>query len=135
MKRVVGLVLLLGLWIGSFMKAADHKTMSLLQQSIRSGSAERLAAYFDTSLELMIDSEEVAFSSVPATQAELILKAFFRRNPPQSFQYVQQGELGHRRYRTGTYHTNDHTFQVYLILQETDNQDYLIQSLQFRQVD
>ena len=100
--------------------------------SLRSGDASRLSAHFDKTIELLIDAEQVDFQSVQATHAELILRSFFRKYPPHGFQFVYRGAANRLRYSTGTYVTNGQTFSVYVLMRQTPNQQYVINTLHFR---
>ena len=133
-------MLVLAFWAGSFSKATDVGITDIIQQSLQSGSAQQLAAHFDTNIELIIDTESVEFSSVQATHAEFILKSFFRKHPPQRFQYVYQGIADNQHYSTGTYQSGHDRFQVYVFMRgvrtgrETSAgaHHYLINTLHFR---
>lgn len=100
--------------------------------SLRSGDASRLSAHFDKSIELIIDAENVEFQSLQATHAELILRSFFRKYPPNGFQFVYRGVANRLRYSTGTYVTGGQTFSVYVLMRQTANQQYVINTLHFR---
>ncbi|MBC8152932.1 MAG: DUF4783 domain-containing protein [Bacteroidetes bacterium] len=144
MKRFFCLPIILALWVGSSGRATTLSTGDSVQQSLRTGSARQLATYFDKSIELIIDSEDIEFPSVQATHAEFILKSFFRKYPPRRFQYVYQGHAAHRRYSTGTYQTGRETFQVYVLMRETTARtdrnvnpgpsQYRISTLHFRKI-
>lgn len=137
MKRFWGLLIILALWVGSWEQATNSAIVAGVQQSLQAGSAQQLATYFDTTIELIIDSEAVDFQSVQATHAELILRSFFRRYPPRRFQYVYQGDADRQHYSTGTYQTRQERFQVYVLMREIDGptgkpHHYLINTLHFR---
>jgi hypothetical protein len=103
-----------------------------ISSSFRTGNAQDLAFYFDKQLELLIDSEAVDFSEVRAKHAELILKTFFRKHPPQHFQYVYQGGSAHLRYITGLYQTAGQQFSVYLLMRQDARQRFVINTLHLR---
>lgn len=56
--------------------------------AIRSGDSRQLAAFFGNSIDLSIGQQEDVYSKA---QAELILRDFFLKNPPKSFQLVHKG--------------------------------------------
>lgn len=151
MKLFFGLLLMLALWMGSFNQATDVGITDGVKQALRTGSAQQLAAHFDTNIELIIDSEDIEFPSVESTHAEFILKSFFRKYPPRQFQYVYQGTADHQYYSTGTYQTGHEQFQVYVLMRERSvsvrkgsnpvapanrpsQSQYLISALHFRKV-
>lgn len=100
--------------------------------SLRQGDAGRLSARFARNIELVIDTEKIEFSSVQATHAELILRSFFRKYPPDNFQFVYQGASDRLRYSTGTYETNGQNFAVYVLMRQSPNQPFTINALHFR---
>ncbi len=104
-----------------------------IRVSLQTGQAHRLAAHFDKTIELVIDSESVNFQSVAATHAELILNTFFKKHPPLTFRYLYRGASNRLLYGTGTYQSSGQTFAVYVLLRRTSTNQYLINTLQFRQ--
>lgn len=100
--------------------------------SLRSGDASRLSAQFAKTIELVIDTENVEFQAVQATHAELILRSFFRKYPPHSFQFVYRGSSDRLRYSTGTYETSGQVFAVYVLMRQTSDNHYVINALHFR---
>jgi hypothetical protein len=104
----------------------------VIRSSFRSGSAEELAVYFNQQIELLIDTEAVDFQELRAKHAELILATFFRKHPPQSFQYVHQGGSARLRYITGIYQTAGQRFSVYLLMRQDAHRRLLINTLHLR---
>ena len=100
--------------------------------SLRQGDAGRLSARFAKTIELVIDTENVEFQAVQATHAELILRSFFRKYPPHSFQFVYRGASERLRYSTGTYETNGQVFSVYVLMRQASDHQYVINALHFR---
>lgn len=113
--------------------ATSNPTVSeIIRSSFRSGNAQDLASYFDKQLELLIDSEAIDFPEVRAKHAELILTTFFRKHPPQDFQYVYRGGSAHLRYVTGLYQTAGQRFSVYLLMRQDAHQRFVINTLHLR---
>jgi hypothetical protein len=104
----------------------------IIRSSFRAGNAGDLAIHFDKQLELLIDSEAVDFSEVRAKHAELILTTFFKKHPPQDFQYVYQGGSAHLRYVTGLYQSAGQRFSVYLLMRQDARQRFVINTLHLR---
>ncbi len=59
-----------------------------LSHSIRNGDAHQLSTFFGNSIDLTILDKENICSKA---QAELILKDFFSKNPPKSFNILHKG--------------------------------------------
>ncbi|UHG91892.1 DUF4783 domain-containing protein [Spirosoma oryzicola] len=112
--------------------ASDAEVSQTVQTSLRKGNAGQLATQFDKTIELVIDTEKVDFSSVDATHAELILRTFFRRYPPHGFEFVYRGSSNRLRYSTGTYATEGNAFSVYVLMRQNANRQYVINALHFR---
>jgi hypothetical protein len=104
-----------------------------IQASLQTGQAHQLAVHFDKTIELVIDSESVNFSSVQAAHAELILNTFFKKHPPRAFKYLYRGSSNRLQYGTGTYQSSGQTFSVYVLLRRTGTNQFVINTLQFRQ--
>ncbi len=56
--------------------------------SIRSGDAKQLASFFDNSVDLTVLDKENVYSKA---QAEFVIKDFFSKNPPKSFNMIHKG--------------------------------------------
>ncbi|MEZ0539335.1 DUF4783 domain-containing protein [Fibrella arboris] len=98
--------------------------------SMQTGEAHQLATYFDTDLELRIDPVGVDFPSVRASQAEVIMRSFFRKYPPMRFKTGDQGSTPHLRYATGTYWSGSRSFRVNVLMRQATPGQYRIHSIQ-----
>jgi Domain of unknown function (DUF4783) len=79
---LIGFVLLVS---GSFI---GFDTCEDIGSAIRSGDSKQLASYFANTIDLTIINKEDNYSK---TQAELIVRDFFSKNPPKSFTMVHKG--------------------------------------------
>lgn len=102
-----------------------------IRTALRSGDAHNLAGLFSPRVELIIDSERINSSKVSSSQAEMILRAFFKKYPPADFQYVYQGTSSAIQYSTGTYRSGDDSYLVYILLKRGD-EGYTIGTLHLR---
>ena len=102
-----------------------------IKEALKIGDAHQLSQYFDKNLELVIDSEKVDFNKIDNNHAELILKSFFKKKPPQSFQYEYQGATASIMYCTGNYRSKAEQYWVYIIL-KNKNDKYAIGSIHFK---
>jgi len=100
--------------------------------SLRHGDAGQLSTRFAKTIELVIDTEKVEFSAVQATHAEMILRSFFRKYPPHNFQFVYRGASDRLRYSTGTYESEGQVFAVYVLMRQSNDQQFTINALHFR---
>jgi hypothetical protein len=96
--------------------------------AIRSGNSKVLTTYFNTTIEITLPGKEGTFSKV---QAEMVMKDFFSKYPPASFDINQKGSSsGGSQFIIGTYKSNNKVYKTYLLLKPVDGQ-LLIQQLQF----
>lgn len=101
-----------------------------IKSSLKTGSSRELSAYFNDVIELKADAPK---KNVSKTQAEFILKDFFKKNPPNGFDIIHVGESGQgMRYMIGKYkcHDNSISYRVYTVIKKSGN-TYLIHKLEF----
>ncbi|MFN8166074.1 MAG: DUF4783 domain-containing protein [Bacteroidia bacterium] len=84
MKRITSILLLLAVCTQTF--ALD--VYDEIAYSIRSGDAKQLATYFGPNIDLTILNQEDVYSKA---QAEQVIKDFFVKNPPKSFDIIHKG--------------------------------------------
>lgn len=120
------------LWSFLNKPAPKADIFQIIHTSLCNGDAAQLSTQFAKNIELVIDTEEVKFPSLQATHAELILRSFFRKYPPHRFQFVYSGGSNRLRYSTGTYETQGQAFTVYVLMRQTNNQRFVINTLHFR---
>ena len=133
-RAIVFLTLILGLWlpklcISQTLSNPQENTSEQVIESIRKANAGKLSASFGNSIDLTLPSNDGTFSR---TQAEMILKDFFRKNPPKSFTIKQQGSSKDgARFTIATYvSANDQKFRTYFLVKKL-NGEYIVQLLQF----
>ena len=104
--------------------------LSSISGYISTGNAKGLSAHFDNLVELHLDDQEGTFSR---TQAEQIMKDFFRQYPPRTFSFLQDGisEGANMQYAIGTYVYGSRKFRTYVYLKKRNGQ-MLIQELSFQ---
>ncbi len=94
-----------------------------VRESIKAGSSKELAKYLNSSVDVTMDGDMGTYSK---TQAEFILRDFFKENPPSSFTIVHQGaSKGGLPYAIGQYLSADRTFRVWMRIKNTGER-YLI---------
>ncbi|MDJ1469994.1 DUF4783 domain-containing protein [Cytophagaceae bacterium DM2B3-1] len=101
--------------------------------ALKSGNARELAKYFNSNIELIIESEHVEMDKVSQTQAELILRTFFQKNPAKDFAYVHQGASPEgSKYSTGSYMSGSKSYLVYIVVKQFGGK-YMIDRIDFRE--
>lgn len=126
---VSGLFILMLITINAL--AQESGTAKEISQCFKTADASKLAAHFNTSLDLTLPGNEGAYSK---KQAEQILKMFFSNNPVHEFTMNHTGNSNSgSTYLIGSYiSTSQKKFRVYLLIKNSNNTN-LIQQLQIEQ--
>jgi len=96
-----------------------------IPNAFKNGDARALAAYFNNYIELVIlDNEDVYNKS----QAESLIKDFFKKNPTKDFEIIHQGGKKTSQYAIGHLKTKTGGFRVY-ILMKVENTKYVIHQM------
>ncbi len=92
---------------------AQGEAFSAVRAAIRSGSSKAVAQYFGGTVELSFDGDKQSYS---ATQAEFVLKDFFAKNGPASFELVHQGAStsGGVQYAVGKFGAKSGNYRVFI---------------------
>jgi len=130
MKHIFQLWLLI-FFIGvGYESRAQNDVINGAKTALKGGNSSELARFFNNSIELIIESDKVEFDKVSNTQAELVLRTFFQKNPAKDFSYVHQGSSPEGlQYSTGTYEAATGSFQVYILMKQFSGK-YLISKIQ-----
>ena len=96
--------------------------------AIKSANSKEVARYFSPRVELKINDKENIYSK---SQAEIILKDFFIKNPPLNFTIRHKGASAKGLpYIIGDLKTSNGNYRTYFLFKEVNNKLY-IQELQF----
>lgn len=107
---------------------AQSEVINNVRSSIKAGSSKELSNYLGDMISLEIDGVQSNYSK---TQAEYVLKDFFKKYPPNDFQYVHQGASeGGLKYAIGRYSYNGGSFRV-VLRSKSVNGAYKVSSLDF----
>ena len=93
-----------------------------IKKSLSIGSAKELSKNFDSFIDLDLGIRKGTFS---ASQAEFMLKDFFKIHAATSFQYIHQGgsNSGGQRYAIGKYNTEQGSYRVLIRIKRKDSED------------
>ncbi len=110
---------------------AHAGVMDEIANAIKNGNAKDLAGYFDSNVLITILDEEETYSKA---QAELVVKDFFSKHSPRSFEIVHSGNSagGTQEYSIGTLTCSNGTFRVYINIKSSGS-TYVIQELSFEE--
>jgi len=114
MKRYFVRALFLG-WLFLLVTGAAHAQSDILgavRSALRNGSSRELSQYFAPTIEISFDGEKNIYNS---TQAEIVMKDFFSKNAPSTFEFIHQGQSGEGiQYAIGRYTGRGGPYRVYI---------------------
>lgn len=127
MKQIVysGLLFVSLILVSGILKAGTLEDVSL---AIKTGNAREVAKYFDNTVSITIYNGEDSYSKA---QAEMVLKDFFSKNPPVSFNIIHKGASSEgSQYGIGTLMTKSGSFRTYIYIKKKGS-TYYIQEVRF----
>lgn len=126
MRKCALAIGLLVLMIGNAYSQAD--IINDVKEAIKIGASKELSRFLNKNIDLTINGKMDTYSK---TQAEHVLKDFFKNNPPSSFIIVHQGaSKGGSPYATGQYMSGNKTFLVWVRIKKVADK-YLIHEMSF----
>lgn len=94
---------------------------------MRSGNMNAISKNFDNLVSVTIDNGHFTYSR---TQTELILKDFFRKNPPQGLSVINNGVSEHNaRFVICDLSTPGNKYYVYIQARQKENGAYSVQEI------
>ena len=126
-------LLLMGLWLlsisaGSHTVKAQQNEINNVHTAMKTGSSKELSQYFGSIVELNFDGEKSSYSK---SQAEFVLKDFFKKNPPKDFEYIHQGASKQGfKYAIGKYTIENSSFRIWILFKK-DNDTYYVDTIDF----
>ena len=91
---------------------AQGDVLNAVRAAIKMGSSKELVKHLNNRIDLVIDGDQASYSK---TQAEFVLKDFFKKYPPSDFQYIHKGaSKDGLKYAIGKYSHQGGTFRVVL---------------------
>lgn len=99
-----------------------------VKTAIKTGSSKELSKFLNANVDVTMEDDMKSYSK---TQAEFVLKDFFKNNPPSSFTIVHQGaSKGGLPYAIGQYVSGSNTYRVWMRIKQTESK-YLIHEISF----
>lgn len=99
-----------------------------VRAALKAGSAKELVKNFNNAVELNFDGEKSSYSR---TQAEFVLKDFFKKYPPSDFEYIHQGSSQQGlTYVIGKYSFEGGSFRVLMYIKKISD-SYLVDLIDF----
>ena len=103
---------------------AQHEIPSEIIYAIKTGNASKLVTFFNSQVEIQIKNKEDIYS---LAQAEIILKDFFSKNKPSSFEIKHQGGQEKSQYVIGRLFTENGDLRTYIFLKSIENKKRIYQ--------
>jgi hypothetical protein len=108
--------------------SAQSEVINNLRASIKAGSSKELVKNFNTMVELNFEGAKSNYSK---SQAELVMKEFFKKYPPEDFQYIHKGSSKEGlTYVIGKYSFESGSFRVWILVKKFDDR-YLVELINF----
>ncbi len=105
------------LLLSSVAAHAQADNMGAVRSALRNSSSRELSQYFAPMVEVGFDGEKQSYN---ATQAEIVVKDFFAKNAPSSFEFIHQGESKEGiQYAIGRYTGRNGAYRVFVKLKPT----------------
>ncbi|MDH5474787.1 MAG: DUF4783 domain-containing protein [Cyclobacteriaceae bacterium] len=119
----------LSLFLLSSVCFAQADIINDVKEAIKLGASKEIVRYLNANVDITINGNMDSYSR---TQAEFVLKEFFKKNPPSSFVIVHQGaSKGGSPYATGQYaSTNENVYLVWVRIKKINN-TFLIHEMSF----
>ena len=97
-----------------------------IERAMKQGNASDLSDYFGASVDITINKNQSTYS---ATQAQLVMSAYFKKNPVKDFSFsrISPPSAMNTLYAIGTLATKNGVFKVYVYLKGLNTQPYLQQ--------
>ena len=124
MNRIKKLLLVLAVQLLYTLSAHANEIPEGIISGLGTGDATEVATFFKNTVELSINGKEEVYSG---TQAELILKDFFKNNVSSGFEIIHKGGQGASKYAIGKLITSNGNYRVTLLIKTADSKPYIHQ--------
>lgn len=121
-KLLTSVILLISLCSFTLSSGIDGVLVAL-----KSGNATQVARYFDKTVDITLPGKSNNYSK---SQAEMVLRDFFRMNSIRSFNVIHQGENSGSQYCIGNLVTTKGTFRT-TIFMKMKGEKHALQELRF----
>jgi hypothetical protein len=115
--KVIIVFLLLSLQ--AFAPPLPASNSTRIKNAFTHGDSKGISAMLLPNTELVIESEQVHYNHINAKRAQVVLEAFFKKNPPTQFNYQYKGNSSDIEYFTANYVSFKERYWVYIILSKT----------------
>ena len=95
--------------------------------AMKTGKSTEVARFFDNTVEISLPEKSNSYSK---SQAELVLRNFFKNNPVKDFEVIHQSENAGSQYCIGNLTTDNGVFRTTIYTKQIGQQQ-LVQELRF----
>jgi len=120
--------ILLGVGLG-FQTA--EQSLAQIEQGLRKGEVKLILPYLHDPVEIAISGKAKMYSR---TQAEYVLKDFFKSHPPRGFTFMHRGRSENVLYAIGAYHAQSEQWDV-SVFGRIERGRYQVEQLRFEAVE
>lgn len=102
---------------------SQNDVIANVRMAIKTGSSKELSQYFGDVIVLNFDGEKSNYSK---SQAEFVLKDFFRKYEPVDVEYIHQGDSKKGfKYIMGKYRAENGSFRIYILFKKSETTYYV----------
>lgn len=130
LNKVLGLALLVIACYATDIQAqtTPESILNNAKTTIKAANSKDLVQYFNDVVEIGFNGEKASYSK---TQAEFVMRDFFKKYPPTEFVYEHQGSSKEDvKYAIGNYTYNGGKYRVYILIKQFKGV-YLIDTIDF----
>lgn len=108
--------------VASSLAFANQGIIDDMVSAFKSGSASRLAGYFDNMISLSLPGKSDSYSK---TQAEMILKEFFDNNGVKDFGVIHKGDNSGSQFVIGMLQTKNGSYRTTIFIRSKGDKQVL----------
>lgn len=107
--------------------AAHAQSPQDVMNSMKANRVADIVKYIDNIVPITINNASNTYSR---TQAEMVLKDFFAKNPPRDINIVNSGNAnGNSKFAIGDLTTENGKYSVYILMREKRSNEYQLQEM------
>jgi len=91
----------------------SDRTFDIVTESLLEGKADLLADYFSQRVEISINGTTRLYNK---SQARHVMRDFFQKYPPDSFNMIHRGSTGDTTFMIGRYRSRGSSFEVNILM-------------------
>jgi len=115
-------------FLSAFNAFSQSSVIEQVNEAFKAGSAKELSKYLHQTVDLTIEGKLGNYSK---SQAEFVLRDFFKAHPPAEFSIIHQGSSkGGQPFAIGNYASGPETYRVWMKLKVVDKEQ-VIQEISF----